>query len=101
MDHVRDARVLRVLMSRVLNQIGLLDHINISLDDGGRSRPPCSHSNRSHKASATWVWIRAETWRRWVAGKTRPRGGLAPSWSRMAPRRLRKQTKNREASDAK
>ena len=28
MEHVRDARVLRVLMGRVLNQIGLLDHIS-------------------------------------------------------------------------
>ena len=29
MEHVRDARVLRVLMGRVLKQMGLLDHIRI------------------------------------------------------------------------
>ena len=34
MEHVRDARVLPVLMGRVLNQMGLLDHISVSLDDG-------------------------------------------------------------------
>ena len=98
MEHVRDARVLRVRMGPVLNQIALLDHISISLDDGGRSRTPCTHSNRSHRASATWVWIRAQTWRRWVAGKMRPRGGIPPSWPSMSPRRLRRSTRQRSTN---
>jgi len=49
-------------------------------------------------SATTPVWFVAEI-DAWLG--SRPRGGLAPCWSRMAPKRFRKQIKMREATDAR
>jgi predicted DNA-binding transcriptional regulator AlpA len=46
----------------------------------------------------TPVWLAAEV-DAWLG--SRPRDGIAPSWLGMAPKRLRKQIKVREAADAR